>query len=75
MESFMGLLPYISSGMVVGMVLPGLLALKIFARREEVSDLKTYMAEHYIQRSEVDRRLDRIESTLERISERLRPVV
>lgn len=54
-----------STAAIVGALVPALISLNIFATKTDVAELKTYMAEKYVQKSEVHEKLEKIEKVLD----------
>lgn len=58
-------------GAVVGAVIPALVTLNIFATKADLAEMKADFAQSYVQKNEVDKKLDRLENLLNKVVERM----
>lgn len=73
--SLMALLPYFGSGAIAGLIIPGLISLKIFARREELAEFRAFIAENYIHKEDFNHRCDKMEGLVETRTDKIAGMV
>lgn len=56
---------------LIGLVVPALLSLGIFATRAEVAEFKAEIAEKYISRMDVENKLEKIERAIEKLIDKI----
>lgn len=54
-----------SVSFIIGAIIPGLISLNIFARSEQLASLETQLYKNFVQKQELDTRLDKLETKLD----------